>query len=325
MKKLTKFIGIAFLAVSALSCSSDSESKPTIVDIASNNADFTTLVRALERTNLVSTLDGTGQFTVFAPTNAAFSTFFASLGSGVTVENVDVNVLKNILLNHVIATEIKSGALPAATYAPTLSPINSSANAPTISIFVQKSGSTVTINGGVDSKGAVVTTADLDARNGVIHVVNRVIQIPTLVDHVVDNPDFDTLQTVVTSAEQAAVLAALSGLTPAAPATLFAPNNAAFTTALGAGGFANGATAAQVTKVLQYHVTTAGNVRSNQLSNNQVVPMFTSPVQNVTIILGTGTVDVRDTANNLSRVFQADIQASNGVIHGVNRVLQPAL
>jgi len=325
MKKLTKFIGIAFLAVSALSCSSDSESKPTIVDIASNNADFTTLVRALERTNLVSTLDGTGQFTVFAPTNAAFSTFFASLGSGVTVENVDVNVLKNILLNHVIATEIKSGALPAATYAPTLSPINSSANAPTISIFVQKSGSTVTINGGVDSKGAVVTTADLDARNGVIHVVNRVIQIPTLVDHVVDNPDFDTLQTVVTSAEQAAVLAALSGLTPSAPATLFAPNNAAFTTALGAGGFANGATAAQVTKVLQYHVTTAGNVRANQLSNNQVVPMFTSPVQNVTIILGTGTVDVRDTANNLSRVFQADIQASNGVIHGVNRVLQPAL
>lgn len=325
MKKLTKFIGIAFLAVSVLSCSSDSESKPTIVDIASNNADFTTLVRALERTNLVSTLDGTGQFTVFAPTNAAFSTFFASLGSGVTVENVDVNVLKNILLNHVIATEIKSGALPAATYAPTLSPINSSSNAPTISIFVQKSGSTVTINGGVDSKGAVVTTADLDARNGVIHVVNRVIQIPTLVDHVVDNPDFDTLQTVVTSAEQAAVLAALSGLTPSAPATLFAPNNAAFTTALGAGGFANGATAAQVTKVLQYHVTTAGNVRANQLSNNQVVPMFTSPVQNVTIILGTGTVDVRDTANNLSRVFQADIQASNGVIHGVNRVLQPAL
>ncbi|WP_395634094.1 fasciclin domain-containing protein, partial [Flavobacterium sp.] len=62
-----------------------------------------------------------------------------------------------------------------------------------------------------------------------------------------------------------------------------------------------------------------------QLSNNQIVPMFTSPVQNVTVILGTGTVDIRDTANNLSRVFQADIQASNGVIHGVNRVLQPAL
>jgi uncharacterized surface protein with fasciclin (FAS1) repeats len=190
-------------------------------------------------------------------------------------------------------------------------------------MFVQKSGSTVTINGGVDSKGAIVTAADLDASNGVIHVVNRVIQIPTLVDHVLDNPDFDELQTAVTSPDQAAVLAALSGLTASAPATLFAPNNAALAAATGTGGFGNGATAAQITKVLQYHVTTAGNVRSSQLTNNQVVPMFTDPVLNVTIILGTGTVDIKDTQNILSRVFQADIQASNGVIHGVNKVLRP--
>ncbi|MFN4026696.1 MAG: fasciclin domain-containing protein [Flavobacterium sp.] len=328
MKNLIKKMSLACIALTMLSCSDDDNNTPqqqTIAEIAADTADFSTLVTALNRTGLTATLNGSGQFTVFAPTNAAFQTFFSSLGSGVTVDNVDVNVLKNILLNHVIASEIKSTDIPAATYVSTLSPISSAANAPTISMFVQKSGSTVTINGGVDSKGAVVSTADVDASNGVIHIVNRVIQIPTLVDHVVDNPEFDTLQTVVTSAEQAAVLSALSGLTASAPATLFAPNNAAFTTALGAGGFANGATSAQVTKVLQYHVTTAGNVRSNQLSNNQSVPMFTSPVQNVTIVLGTGTVDIRDTANNLSRVFQADIQASNGVIHGVNRVLQPAL
>ena len=331
MKKLTKIIGIAFLAVSVLSCSDDNESQPTIVDIASGDAQFSTLVRALERTNLVTTLDGSGQFTVFAPTNAAFTTFFTSLGAGVTVENVDTAVLKSILLNHVIGSEIKSGALPAATYASTLSPFNTSVNAPTISMFVQKAGTTVTLNGGIDSKGAVVTTADVDASNGVIHIVNRVIQIPTLVDHVVDNPDFDTLQAVVTSTsgafgDQSAVLNALSGLTAAAPATLFAPNNAAFTAATTGTGFAVGATAAQVTKVLQYHVTTAGNVRSSQLTNNQVVPMFTSPVLNVTVILGTSnpvTVDIKDTQNILSRVFQADIQASNGVIHGVNKVLRP--
>lgn len=325
MKKLTKIIGIAFLSLTIFSCSSDSDSQPTIVDIATDNADFSILVRALERTDLVSTLDGSGQFTVFAPTNTAFNTFFASLGAGVTVENVDAVVLKKILLNHVIGSEIKSGALPAATYASTLSPINATATSPTISMFVQKSGATVTINGGAANGGGTVTTADLDASNGVIHVVSNVIAIPTLVNHVVANPDFDTLQTVVTSTDQAAVLAALSGLTASAPATLFEPNNTAFTTALGAGGFANGATPAQVSKVLQYHVTTAGNVRSNQHTNNQVVPMFTSPIQNVTVILGNGTVDIKDTANNLGRVFQADIQASNGVIHGVNRVLQPAL
>ena len=328
MKNLIKKMSLACITLTMLSCSDDDNNTPqqqTIAEIAAGNSDFSTLVTALNRTGLTATLDGNGQFTVFAPTNDAFQTFFNSLGTGVTVDNVDANVLKSILLNHVVASEIKSADIPAATYVSTLSPINSTTNAPTISMFVQKSGATVTLNGGIDSKGAVVSTADVDASNGVIHIVNRVIQIPTLVDHVVDNPEFETLQTVVTSTDQAAVLAALSGLTASAPATLFAPNNAAFTTALGTGGFANGATAAQVTKVLQYHVTTAGNVRSSQLSNNQVVPMFTNPIQNTTIILGTGTVDVSDTANNLSRVFQADIQASNGVIHGVNRVLQPAL
>lgn len=333
MKKLTKIIGIAFLAVSVLSCSDDNESQPTIVDIASSDADFSTLVRALERTDLVETLDGSGQFTVFAPTNAAFTTFFASISTPtnvVTVENVPVATLKAILLNHVIGTEIKSGALPAATYASTLSPFNTSVNPPTISMFVQKSGSVVTINGGSVNGGATVTSADLDASNGVIHVVGNVIAIPTVVNHVIANPDFDTLQAVVTSTsgpfgDQSGVLNALVGLTATAPATLFAPNNTAFTNATTGSGFAVGANAAQVSKVLQYHVTTAGNVRASQLTNNQVVPMFTSPVQNVTVILGTGTVDIKDTATNLSRVFQADIQASNGVIHGVNRVLQPAL
>ena len=54
--------------------------------------------------------------------------------------------------------------------------------------------------------------------------------------------------------------------------------------------------------------------------------MITSPVQNVTVILGTSnpvTVDIKDTQDILSRVVQADIQASNGVIHGVNKVLRP--
>jgi uncharacterized surface protein with fasciclin (FAS1) repeats len=327
MKKLSKIIGMTLLSITIFSCSkSDSSStQKTIVGIASSDAQFSTLVSALNRTGLTATLNGGGQYTVFAPTNAAFQTFFASLGSGVTVDNVDVNVLKNVLLNHVIAAEIKSTDLPAATYASTLSPINTSANAPTISMFVQKSGSVVTINGGSANSGATVTTADVDASNGVIHIVGNVIAIPTIVNHVVANPEFSTLKTIVTSADQSAVLNALSGLTAASPATLFAPNNAAFSVALGTGGFANGATAAQVTKVLQYHVTTAGNVRSSQLMNNQVVGMFTSPVQNVTVILGAGTVDIKDTANNLSRVFQADIQCSNGVIHGVNKVLQPVL
>lgn len=332
MKNVIKKLSIACLAFTMLSCSTDDNaSQQTISEIAGSTADFSTLKTALDRTELTSVLNGSGQYTVFAPTNAAFQTFFSSLGPTVTVNNVDVNVLRNILLNHVIGSEIKSAGIPAAIYVSTLSPINASTNAPKISMFVQKSGSDVFINGGTATSGVKVTTPDVDASNGVIHVVNAVIAIPTIVDHVVANPDFNTLQAVVTSGaggafgDQSPVLNALAGLTAAAPATLFAPNNTAFTNATTGSGFAVGATPAQVSKVLQYHVTTAGNVRSNQLTNNQVVPMFTSPVQNITVILSGGNVDIKDTANNLSRVYQADIQCSNGVIHGVNRVLQPSL
>ncbi|MFM2213953.1 MAG: hypothetical protein RL427_1216 [Bacteroidota bacterium] len=334
MKKLFKTFALIAFCSFVVSCSSDSSSSNTpgtIAEIASGNTNLSTLVTALNRTGLTATLNGTGQYTVFAPTNDAFQTFFASLGSTVTVDNVDVDVLKKVLLNHVIAAEIKSTDVPASAYVSTLSPINATPTSPTISMFVQKVGSDVFINGGTATTGVKVTLADVDASNGVIHLVNKVIAIPTIVDHVVANPEFDTLQAVVTSGsggafgDQSAVLNALAGLTAAAPATLFAPNNTAFTNATTGTGFAVGATPAQVSKVLQYHVTTAGNFRSSQLEDNQVVPMFTSPVQEVTVILGTNTVDIEDTANNLSRVFQADIQASNGVIHGVNRVLQPAL
>ncbi|WP_264509267.1 fasciclin domain-containing protein [Flavobacterium sp. N1719] len=322
----------AFLSVGLAACSSDDNNTTTdnsIAGIASRTSNLSTLVSALNKTGLTATLSGSGTFTVFAPTNDAFNAFLTANGFA-NLDAVPVPVLKNILLNHVIGTEIPSSALPAATYASTLSPINTTANAPTISMFVQKSGNVVTINGGPANKGTTVATADIDATNGVIHVVNDVIAIPTLVNHVVANPDFDTLQAVVTSTsgafgDQSAVLSALNGITAAAPATLFAPNNAAFTAATTGSGFAVGATAAQVTKVLQYHVTGAGNVRSNQLTNNQSVPMITSPAQNTTVVLGSGTVDIKDTANNLSRVFQADIQCSNGVIHGVQRVLQPQL
>lgn len=322
----------AFLCVGLAACSSDDNNTTTdnsIAGIASRTSNLSTLVSALNKTGLTATLSGSGTFTVFAPTNDAFNAFLTANGFA-NLDAVPVPVLKNILLNHVIGTEIPSSALPAATYASTLSPINTTANAPTISMFVQKSGNVVTINGGPANKGTTVATADIDATNGVIHVVNDVIAIPTLVNHVVANPDFDTLQAVVTSTsgafgDQSAVLSALNGITAAAPATLFAPNNAAFTAATTGSGFAVGATAAQVTKVLQYHVTGAGNVRSNQLTNNQSVPMITSPAQNTTVVLGSGTVDIKDTANNLSRVFQADIQCSNGVIHGVQRVLQPQL
>ena len=307
----------------------------TVVDIASANPDLSTLVTALERTGLTAELKK-GCFTVFAPTNAAFDTFFTSLGAGIDVNNVDVDVLKNILLNHTLGSIIKSNDIPAAVYVSTLSPINTTANAPTISMFVQKSGSVVTINGGVENSGATVTTADIEANNGVIHLVSNVIAIPTLVNHVIANPDFDTLQAVVTSTggdfgDQSGVLNALVGLTAAAPATLFAPNNTAFTNLLSELSTAGiSPTAAQLSSVLQYHVV-VGNVRSSALpgivSGTGIVPTLNS--QNITFSLVDGVYKITGTftpTRPSSTIIQSlDIQGSNGVIHTIDKVLLPTL
>jgi uncharacterized surface protein with fasciclin (FAS1) repeats len=323
---------------SLVSCSDDDNNnnntmpQNSIVDIAASNSNFSILAQAVERAGLTATLDGAGQFTVFAPTNTAFNAYLDTTPYD-NINEVPVATLKNLLLNHVIGAEVMSSAV-ATGYVNTMSPMGTMANSPMISMYINKSGNTITINGGAANGGTTVinTSADIDASNGVIHAVNNVIAIPTIVNHVVANPDFDTLQAVVKSTatgtfgDQSAVLNALNGVTVSAPITLFAPNNAAFTAATTGSGFAVGATPTQVSKVLQYHVTTAGNVRSSQLANNQVIPMMIMPTQNVTVMLsGQNTVDIKDSANNMSRVFQADIQASNGVIHGVNRVLQPQL
>lgn len=337
MKKILKAFSLfALLLSSGLnSCSNDdnegSQGQETILDVAASKSNLSILVQALNRTNLsTTTLYGGGPYTVFAPTNEAFNIFFTSLGNNIDVNTVDINILKNILLNHVVPAEISSSAIPANTYYTTLSPVNSTNNSPGISMFVQKSASIVTINGGIDSKGAIVTTADLEASNGVIHIVNRVIQIPNIVDHVIDNPAFNTLQTMVTSMEgtngnQSEILTTLSNFTPLAPGTLFAPNVQAFTDATTGSGFAVGATGDVIGKVLQYHITSAGNLRSGLLQNNQTVTTITDPPQSVTVLLAGSNIDLRDSANNPSRILQPDIQAANGVIHGVNRVLKPQL
>ncbi len=338
MKNFFKSIAVIALVFSLTSCDNEDTPKPlsgkNIVEIAIEDPDLSLFVDAIWRTELIETLNGPGIYTVFAPRNQAFINWlqeqgFTGLNDPLLNTPAGLDALRKLLLNHVIVSEVRSVSIQTG-YVSTLSPINAVTGAPTISMYIEKSGANVFINGGTATTGAKVTTADIVAKNGVIHIVNAVIKIPTIVDHIVANPEFDTLQAVVTSTSgdfgnQSAVLSALTGLTSATPATVFAPSNAAFTAATTGSGFAVGATPQQVSTVLQYHVTLAGNLRSSQLINDQTIPMITNPIQTTTVVLGGGTVDIRDTAQNLSRVFQADIQCSNGVIHGVNSVLQPAL
>jgi uncharacterized surface protein with fasciclin (FAS1) repeats len=325
--KLNFFSIFAIFAILFTSCSDDDNQETvvipdfTITGLASGRSDLTILVQALTRAGLAGTLQGAGPYTVFAPTNTAFTSFLSANGYA-NLEAVPVPALKEILLNHVISGDIESTDLVNNTYVKTLAK-GTASSTNTLSMYVNTT-SGVRLNG-VSS----VTTANILATNGVIHIVNAVIGLPTIITHAAANPNFSTLVTVVTSTatngngfgDQSAVAAALSNTTTK---TVFAPTNTALTAATTGSGFAVGATPAQVSKVLQYHVTTAGNVLAAALTNGQVIPTITSPVQNLTINL-TGGAKINDTTATPSNIIITDVQCSNGVIHAVDKVLQPTL
>lgn len=319
ISNLKKIVLLATIGILTFSCNNDDAVTPlppdnSIAGIAQRNPNLSVLVQALSRAGLVNTLSGTGPFTVFAPTNAAFTSFLAnSTPPYANLEAVPVEVLKDLLLNHVVSGSVQSSALTTG-YIKTLAK-GTASTTNTLSMFVN-TASGVRLNG-VSS----VTTPNILASNGVIHVVDAVIGLPTIVTHTVANPSFNTLESIVTSSGQTAVLAALSASTPAK--TVFAPTDAAFATATGTGGWANGASASTISKVLQYHVTIAGNVLSTTLTNNQSIPMITDPVQNTTVIISGNNVSIRDGFNVNHPVIATDVQCSNGVIHAVSGVLRP--
>jgi uncharacterized surface protein with fasciclin (FAS1) repeats len=132
----------------------------TIVDVAAAAGDFTTLLAAVEAAGLVDTLQGDGPFTVFAPTDAAF----AALPAG-TVEGLlaDIPALTDILLYHVVP-----GRVPAADVVG----LSSATTVQGSDIAITVNGSSVMVN------DANVIATDVDASNGVIHVIDAVILPP---------------------------------------------------------------------------------------------------------------------------------------------------
>ena len=138
----------------------ESESAGTIVEVASANPDFSTLVAAVQAADLVETLSSDGPFTVFAPTNEAF----AALPDGVLdalllPENKET--LTEILTYHVVAGKVMAADVTAGEVD-----------------TVEGSPITITTDGGVKVNDANVTATDVEASNGVIHVIDAVIVPP---------------------------------------------------------------------------------------------------------------------------------------------------
>lgn len=272
-----------------------------ITDLAIGNENLENLVAALLAADgdLPNALRGDGPFTVLAPTDEAFETFL----DGASLGDIPVEVLTQVLLNHVIEGELYSTDLQGlgSGYAKTLA---RGAQDENMSIFFNTS-SGVTFNG-VSS----VVTADVKALNGVVHIVDAVIDLPNIVDHALANPSLSSLVAALTDGGNTTFTDLLSN--EAEEFTVFAPINDAFAA------FTN-PNSNDLNAILANHVIVGASAFSSGLSNSYVSTAAEFDTdENLSLYINT---DDGVTLNGVSNVLVADIVATNGVIHAVDAVI----
>ena len=326
MKKLFRIIPILLISLTTLqSCNDDTDdglpnggpvepATNTIVDIASGAENLSILVSALEKSDLISTLSGQGPFTVLAPSNEAFNTFLNDNGFN-NLDDVPVDILTNILLNHVVGGRLASTDLTTG-YATTFA--ISSASQASMSIFID-------ITNGVKFNGvSSVSTADISADNGIVHLVDAVIGLPDVVTFAVADPTFSTLVAALTrddlTTDFVGILSTSTGTSPA-PFTVFAPTNDAFGSLLSELGITGLADINEPTldAVLKNHVVAEANVFDTDLTDDMTVTTLGGDITaNVT-----GGATLTDSSGRVSDIIATNIQANNGVIHAINKVILP--
>jgi uncharacterized surface protein with fasciclin (FAS1) repeats len=272
-----------------------------VYDVISGSPNHTSLKAAIDAANLQSALqDPNATLTVFGPDNDAFDDLATALG--VTIPDLLANPdLENILLYHVLGSEVPSSAVTNGLLAQPLNPAN------TIKM-------TVTATGDVFANQAQVNGADIAADNGVIHSLNAVIlPVETVVDVALDG-GFSTLATAVIAAELLPVLT-----DPFAELTVFAPTNDAFDDAVAALGISINDLLASpdLADILTYHVLGA-EVLSSAINNGDIV----SPVSTTNTLKLTVTA-ANEVFVNQAQVTAADVAADNGVVHVLDAVVLP--
>lgn len=309
MKQLLSFKGTWLLAAFSMvailfsACKKDDEpASPagTVVGVASDNG-YTTLVGAVGTAGLTATLNGTGPFTLFAPSNAAFA--------AITVPS-DPTALGNILKYHVISGKILAASLPA-SYVPGVVTVSGD------SVYVKKFAS-----GNAYVNGIKIEKADLNASNGVVHGIGTVLLPPaaTVVAIAQSDTSFKLLVQAVVKCNLATALSSPGSL------TVFAPTNAAFRAA----GFdstaianASSSTVATLSNVLLYHVVGVRAFSADLAEGLTTAPTLYTGKSLTFSVTGGAKVTGSGNGGNASNITRVNLMAKNGVVHVIDRVLLP--
>ncbi|MBL8348115.1 MAG: fasciclin domain-containing protein [Rubrivivax sp.] len=308
------------MVVAACGGGDDDPAPPGTLAAEATARGFTALVAAADKAGLVPVLNaGTSSLTVFAPTDAAFTALATKLGftsATAMVTALDGPTLAKILQYHVLPTKKPASDLVAG-------------GATQATLYTFEGAATtlgLSTTGGVKLTDevltqATVTTADVAASNGVIHVIDKVLVPPgvlTVVQMAQLNPTFSVLVEAVVAANLTTTLGGNG------PFTVFAPTDAAFTAALTELGLGKAQLLASpdLAGILTYHVV-AGNVRA---ANVVALPKPASvtTVQGSAFTVG-ATLAITDGRARTANLAATDVIASNGVIHVIDKVLLPAV
>lgn len=303
-----KFLGLLFSGVLLISssCSDDDpvpmESGKNIVEFAQSDNRFSSLIAAVQRAGLTDALSADEELTVIAPTDQAFT------DAGITdVDGIAVDDLKTILMYHVVPSEIPSSAVSSGK-------------------VISLEGAPFYISIDPDNKAwvnghAEVIETDLEASNGIIHVINQVIMKPTMsIAEIANgytqetNPEFTQLVGALTRVN---LVDAVNGGVED-DLTVFAPTDAAFQQLyddMGVDGFED-IPLETLEKVLMHHVVPA-RAFSQDLRDEAELPTLLS---NYTLTVDLGELSIEEAGLNTDLL---NIHATNGVIHVIDKVMLP--
>ncbi|MGQ1783567.1 MULTISPECIES: fasciclin domain-containing protein [unclassified Saccharicrinis] len=281
----------------------EEEETNTIVDIAVSESSFTILVEALAKANLVSTLNGSTEYTVFAPTNTAFQALLNNLGA-TSLNDISTDDLTEILLYHVVSGSNASSSLSSGYYAS----MSEKEDGYYYSIYFNKED--LMVNG-----SAKVTQADVMADNGVIHIIDKVILPPSITDHAIANPALSNLTAAVVKAELAGTLDDDDN-----NFTVFAPTDDAFAMLFqDLSATLDDLDKEALTPILLYHViddfvpaaqVTSGYVNALAMGQENYLSMNIEVSNSAVMVNG-------------ATVVLTDVVATNGIVHVIDKVILP--
>jgi len=286
-----------------------------ILTFVQNDPRLTTLADALVTGNLVQTLERNGPFTLFAPTNDAFETFLNDNDLN-SLDDIEDITLTRTLLHHMVQDRLTSGQIIDG-YIPTLLIGFSTTNS---------------VNMYVDSRAiadlnlhANIIETDNEVSNGIVHIVDGIIPVPTIIDHVSYSDNFAIFTEALSRSDMA--IDFIDTLSSEGPFTLFAPNNEAFDQFFDSNDTLNlieDIPPDMLQKILSYHIIPNQNILTTNLDRLQSYETLAKDKPIIDIQPdGSGGLLIEDEQNSVTNVIAVNIQGFNGVVHAINRVLLP--